>query len=235
MPAYLPDAFLAAEDRRFYSHHGLDLTGIARRCGPIWAPITWCRAAPPSPSRWCATSSSAPTRPEAQGAGGDPGLEPGTAHLKTDILELYLNRIYFGDGAYGVEAASQTYFGKSASRLDLSEAAPAGPPCPRRPPGSIPQRYRRRAGPLQGDPGRDADRRLDHRRPAGRRHLASTNAGAEKPVDGDFGYVLDLAASRARDLARNRAPDLVVRLTWTRICRRSPPRWCEMEWRKGVA
>src|SRR5436305_599786 len=42
---------------------------------------------------------------------------------KQQILELYMNRIYFGSGCYGVETASQAYFGKSASKLNLSEAA----------------------------------------------------------------------------------------------------------------
>jgi hypothetical protein len=45
------------------------------------------------------------------------------ALTKDQILELYINRIYFGSGCYGVETASQSYFGKSAARLDLSEAA----------------------------------------------------------------------------------------------------------------
>ena len=42
---------------------------------------------------------------------------------KQDILELYLNRVYFGSGAYGIEAAAQRYFGKSARNLTLGEAA----------------------------------------------------------------------------------------------------------------
>ena len=42
---------------------------------------------------------------------------------KTEILELYLNRVYFGSGAYGVEAAAQRYFGKSARQVTLAEAA----------------------------------------------------------------------------------------------------------------
>ena len=42
---------------------------------------------------------------------------------KAQILELYLNRVYFGSGAYGVEAAAQRYFGKSARKLTLPEAA----------------------------------------------------------------------------------------------------------------
>src|SRR5215470_12860934 len=44
-------------------------------------------------------------------------------HSKTELLELYLNRVYFGSGAYGVEAAAQRYFGKSARQVTLAEAA----------------------------------------------------------------------------------------------------------------
>ena len=42
---------------------------------------------------------------------------------KTEILELYLNRVYFGAGAYGIDAAAQRYFGKSARKVTLAEAA----------------------------------------------------------------------------------------------------------------
>ena len=44
-------------------------------------------------------------------------------HSKTEILELYLNRVYFGSGAYGVEAAAQRYFGKAAKNVTIAEAA----------------------------------------------------------------------------------------------------------------
>src|SRR5207244_6996791 len=44
-------------------------------------------------------------------------------HSKAEILELYLNRVYFGSGAYGIEAAAQRYFGKSARNVTLAEAA----------------------------------------------------------------------------------------------------------------
>src|SRR5258708_16517903 len=50
---------------------------------------------------------------------------------KQQILELYVNRIYFGTGCYGVETASQAYFGKNASKLNLPEAALLAGPLPR--------------------------------------------------------------------------------------------------------
>jgi penicillin-binding protein 1A len=124
LPPYLPAAFVAIEDRRFYSHFGIDPVGILR----------------------------AMVR-DLTGAGGMQGGSTLTQQLaknlfltqertlsrkiqeailalwlerkysKDQILELYLNRVYFGSGAYGVEAASERYFGKSAKMVNLSEAA----------------------------------------------------------------------------------------------------------------
>ena len=65
---------------------------------------------------------------------------------KNEILELYLNRVYFGSGAYGVEAAAQRYFGKPAREVKLAEAAMlAGPGQIADPAGAEPQSGRRRA------------------------------------------------------------------------------------------
>ena len=70
-------------------------------------------------------------------------------HTKDQILEMYLNRVYFGSGAYGVEAASRRYFGKSARDVDAAGGGAAGRPAegavapvagprPARPPSSAP-------------------------------------------------------------------------------------------------
>ncbi|MGA2486901.1 MAG: penicillin-binding protein 1A [Roseiarcus sp.] len=124
LPPYLPKAFVAIEDRRFFSHFGIDPIGIARA---VFRDVT--------------------------GRGGMEGGSTLTQQLaknlfltqertlsrkiqeailalwlerkysKDQILELYLNRVYFGSGAFGVEAAAQKYFGKSARQVTLSEAA----------------------------------------------------------------------------------------------------------------
>jgi len=124
LPPYLPKAFVAIEDRRFYSHFGVDPIGIGRA---VFRDVT--------------------------GHGGMEGGSTLTQQLaknlfltqertlsrkiqeailalwlerkysKDQILELYLNRVYFGSGAFGVEAAAQKYFGKSARQVTLSEAA----------------------------------------------------------------------------------------------------------------
>jgi penicillin-binding protein 1A len=124
LPPYLPKAFVAIEDRRFYSHFGIDPVGIGRA---VFRDVT--------------------------GRGGMEGGSTITQQLaknlfltqertlsrkiqeailalwlerkysKDQILELYLNRVYFGSGAFGVEAAARKYFGKSAKQVTLSEAA----------------------------------------------------------------------------------------------------------------
>ena len=124
LPPYLPKAFVAIEDRRFYYHFGVDPIGIFR------AVVS-----------------------DVAGSGGMQGGSTLTQQLaknlfltqertisrkfqeailalwlerkysKEQILELYLNRVYFGSGAYGVEAAARKYFGKDAKDVTLSEAA----------------------------------------------------------------------------------------------------------------
>lgn len=124
VPPYLPAAFLATEDRRFYQHGGLDGYGLlraffedvkARRIVQGGSTITQqtVKVVFLTPDRTFARKI-----PEMAGA---LALE---RHLsKQQILELYLNRIYLGSGAYGVDGAAHVYFGKSARKVTLAEAA----------------------------------------------------------------------------------------------------------------
>ncbi|MEX0841807.1 MAG: PBP1A family penicillin-binding protein, partial [Xanthobacteraceae bacterium] len=124
MPAYLPKAFIAIEDRRFYSHYGVDPLGIARA------------AAANIMQQSVSQGGSTITQQLAKNLflTQDRTITRKIQELvlafwlehkftKTEILELYLNRVYFGAGAYGVEAAAQRYFGKSARQVTLAEAA----------------------------------------------------------------------------------------------------------------
>jgi penicillin-binding protein 1A len=124
VPAYLPKAFIAIEDRRFYSHHGVDPLGIARA------------AVANVLHRGVSQGGSTLTQQLAKNLFLTQERTLGRKvqelvlalwlerkFTKTEILELYLNRVYFGSGAYGVEAASQRYFGKPARQITLSEAA----------------------------------------------------------------------------------------------------------------
>jgi len=124
LPSYLPRAFVAIEDRRFYSHFGIDPIGLAR-----------------------ALTANAMRRGVTQG--GSTITQQLAKNLfltqdrtlwrklqevvlalwlerkfsKDEILALYLNRVYFGAGAYGVDAAAQRYFGRPAKLVTLAQAA----------------------------------------------------------------------------------------------------------------
>src|SRR5262247_351026 len=124
LPPYLPRAFVAIEDRRFYSHFGVDPIGLMRA------------AAANVLRRGVAQGGSTLSQQLAKNLFLTPNrtlwrkmqelvLALWLEHKfsKAQILELYLNRVYFGSGAYGVEAAAQRYFGKSARQVKVAEAA----------------------------------------------------------------------------------------------------------------
>jgi penicillin-binding protein 1A len=124
LPPYLPKAFIAIEDRRFYSHFGVDPTGIAR------AAVANLLHRGVSQGGSTLTQQLAKNLFLTQERTMQRKLQEVELALwlerkysKQEILELYLNRVYFGSGAYGIEAAAQKYFGKSAKNVSLSEAA----------------------------------------------------------------------------------------------------------------
>jgi penicillin-binding protein 1A len=128
LPKHIPDAFLAVEDKRFYNHAGVDWKRVG---GAALANIK---------SRGVAQGSSTITMqlarnlfpkklPSQERTFRRKLLEVRVARSierkfeKDEILELYLNHIYFGNGAYGIEAAAQQYFRKRAKDLSVSQAA----------------------------------------------------------------------------------------------------------------
>src|SRR4051794_33398153 len=124
LPPYLPKAFIAIEDRRFYSHYGVDPIGIAR------AAVTNVLHRGVSQGGSTLTQQLAKNLFLTQERTFTRKLQEvelalwlERKHSKSEILELYLNRVYFGSGAYGVEAAAQRYFGKPAKNVTLPEAA----------------------------------------------------------------------------------------------------------------
>jgi len=135
LPKYLPQAFIAVEDHRFYQHDGVDVVGIA---GALKANIFGERRGASTitqqlvgnmhPTLIDRTDLSLGRKLREQAA----AREMEKHYSKDQILEAYLNQIPFGHGWYGVESAARHYFGKSASRLSLAEAAalaamPKGP------------------------------------------------------------------------------------------------------------
>jgi penicillin-binding protein 2D len=135
LPRYLPQAFVAVEDHRFYQHDGVDVVGIAgalrdnifgERRGA--STITQQLVGNMHPDIIDRTDMSLGRKLKEQSA----AREMEKHYTKEQILEGYLNQIPFGHGWYGVESAAKHYFGKSASRLSLAEAAalaamPKGP------------------------------------------------------------------------------------------------------------
>jgi penicillin-binding protein 1A len=124
LPKQVPQAFIAIEDRRFYAHYGVDPIGIARavvanvmRRGVSQGGSTLTQQLA---KNLFLTQERTFTR-KIQELVLALWLE--RKFTKDEILELYLNRVYFGAGAYGVEAAAQRYFGKHARDMTLSEAA----------------------------------------------------------------------------------------------------------------
>ena len=124
VPEHLKDAFIAVEDVRFYDHSGVDPKGIMRA---VFANIT---------NKGVAEGGSTITQQLAKNAYLSQdrtykrkiqevflALQLERKYTKDEILELYLNQIYFGQGAYGVQAAARTYFGKDVKDLDLNECA----------------------------------------------------------------------------------------------------------------
>lgn len=124
IPKDLQNAFIAVEDARFYEHSGIDPRGIMRAA---WANIT---------GGGVSEGGSTITQQLAKNAYLTQertlkrkiqemflALQLEREYTKQEILEFYLNQIYFGQGAYGVEAAAKTYFGKDVSALTLNECA----------------------------------------------------------------------------------------------------------------
>ncbi len=124
LPSYVPAAFIAIEDKRFYQHFGIDPIGIARAAfsnlmhGHI--------AAGGSTLTQQLAKNLFLTRDQTLGRKVQEAILAlwlERNYTKDEILELYLNRVDFGHQMVGIEAASQFYFGHSASNLSLGEAA----------------------------------------------------------------------------------------------------------------
>lgn len=213
LPPHVVNAVIAAEDRRFREHTGVDLVAIIR------ATLENARAGRTVQGASTITQQLVKNlfltpdqtlKRKAQEARLAAELEGMLS--KEEILDLYLNRSYFGAGAYGLDAAAQTYFGKSPSDLTLGEAAMlAGFP-------KAPSRFANQAG----EP-RTKERQfyvLDQMVEAG--FVTAEEAEAAKRHDLIFardmndtfsGHALDYAVERVHELLPNPPPDLVIKLS----------------------
>lgn len=124
LPPHVPQAFIAAEDKRFYEHDGADDAAIARaawsnmRAGET---VSGASTITQQLIKNLVLDSRQTIRRKAQEMKLARELE--TRMSKDEILSLYLNRVYFGAGLYGIDAASRFYFGKPPEELAVHEAA----------------------------------------------------------------------------------------------------------------
>jgi len=124
LPKYVPAAFIAIEDKRFYDHFGIDLMGLGAVALESLKAGHVTRGASTLTQQLAKNLFLTPKQDlerKVQEALLAVWLEHN--YSKDEILELYLNRMFFGNGATGIEAAAQTYFGHSARNLSLGEAA----------------------------------------------------------------------------------------------------------------
>ena len=217
MPSYVGDAFLAIEDERFYEHAGVDNKAILR------ALFENTRAGEKTQGGSTLTqqlvknivlSPEKSYRRKFQEAVLARDME--AVLSKPEILELYINRIPMGPRVFGVEAASQRYFGKSATELNLPEAALlAGLP-------QAPSRY---------NPTEHYDRALTRSHLVLQRMVVNdmiTDDQKQKAISNPpkiaelpeaiisenlIGYLFDMAAERAPELVQGDHEDLIVQTT----------------------
>jgi len=213
LPDYLINAILATEDRRFFDHAGVDLRGTLRA------------ATANARSGAVVEGGSTITQQLAKNLFLSPeqtytrkireallALWLEGHFTKDEIISLYINRIYLGAGAYGVESAALTYFGKSARDVNLAEAAMiAGLP-------KAPSTY----APTQNP--RGAERRaaevLDNLIEADAIDPFAAREARLNPAqviyqntDNELGYFFDYIAAQAKELAPSVPGDIVVKTT----------------------
>ena len=213
LPKYLIDAILSTEDRRFFDHAGVDLRGTLRA------------ATANARSGAVVEGGSTITQQLAKNLFLSPeqtytrkireallALWLEGHYSKDEIISLYINRIYLGAGAYGVESAALTYFGKSARDVTLAEAAMlAGLP-------KAPSTY----APTQNPKGaaRRASEVLDNLLEENLVAPFDAREARQNPAqvvvqntDNDFGYFFDYIAAKAKILAPTVAGDIIVKTT----------------------
>jgi penicillin-binding protein 1A len=124
LPAHVGNAFIAVEDRRFRHHFGIDLWGMGRATVANISARGFVQGGSTISQQLSKNLFLKPERTikrkldEAILA-----LYLESRYTKDEILTLYLNRVYFGGGVYGIEAAAERFFNKNASELTLTEAA----------------------------------------------------------------------------------------------------------------
>ncbi|MBN8606799.1 MAG: PBP1A family penicillin-binding protein [Caulobacterales bacterium] len=214
LPDHVPQAFLAIEDRRFYSHEGVDRMAVLR------ALVANLRAGETvqggsTISQQLARNLFLTQRQTMNRKLREMVLASRIERRlsKDEILELYLNRVYLGEQAYGVDAASRRYFGRPAAELTLAQAALlAG--LPKAPSDLAPSSHLEAATERQHvvlqamvDAGFITAEQRDEARAERIRII-------ERPsVERTMGYAFDLAVEQARAAVGDQVPDIVIEMT----------------------
>ena len=215
LPDYVPKAFLAAEDRRFYQHGAVDPWAIARaaranqKAGRV---VEGGSTITQQLAKGMFLSPEQNLKRKIQEAALAYKLEQMLS--KDEVLELYLDRIYFGANTFGLDGASRTYFGKPAAQLNLSEAALLA---------SLPKAPSRMA--LHRNMDKALQRqRLVLERMRGENWISDAEmraalsappklAAAALANEGDNGYLIDYAQAEVLRMVGENSPDLAVTLT----------------------
>jgi penicillin-binding protein 1A len=124
LPRHVPQAFLAAEDKRFYEHDGADETAIARAAfsnAAAGETVSGASTITQQLVKNLILDARQTMQRKAQEITLARQLEK--RMTKDEILTMYLNRVYFGSGLYGIDAASRFYFGKPPEQMTIAEAA----------------------------------------------------------------------------------------------------------------
>lgn len=124
IPSHLKSALIATEDRQFYTHSGIDLKGILRAVVKDILARQFVEGASTITQQLAKTlfltQEKTITRKVKEAI---LAIQLERRYTKDELLALYLNQIYFGSGAYGVESAARLFFGKPASQMDLAQCA----------------------------------------------------------------------------------------------------------------
>jgi len=214
LPPYVGQAFIAAEDQRFMEHGGVDFQSLSRAA---FANLTAGKTVQGGSTltqqlvKNLLVGSDQNLRRKAQEARLAMAME--NELTKAQILDLYLNRVYLGANAYGVQAAAQTYFGKPATELTLAESAFLG---------ALPKAPSRYASNKTGaETVARVNYVLDRMVASGfvtaeaadtarKEKLPFVDPASQEPISG---YVLDVAMDEARKVVPDLPPDAVITLT----------------------
>lgn len=214
LPSFVPAAFLAIEDQRFYRHDGVDEQALARAAAVNFTSGATVQGGSTITQQLVKNLFLTPDRTLRRklqeiilARRVERKLE------KNEILELYLNRVYLGENAFGVDAAARRYFGKPATQLKLEEAAMlAG--LPKAPSSYAPSQNFERAKARQLVVLRTMrEGRVITRQESETAAAAPIRVQKRRPEDAGLGYVFDAAMEEARGRALDLPADLMVQIT----------------------